>query len=75
MHIAWPELIVLIVVGTLCVLGGEIGIIVALKAYRVSAWVAAPFALAMMIFDLWAALRVLDWLFAGPARRAKWRVM
>lgn len=75
MRIAWPELIVLAVVGTLCVLGVEISIVVALKAYRVSAWVAALMAMSMVIFDLWAVLRVLDWLFAGPARRAKWRVM
>lgn len=76
MRIAWPELIVLIVVATLVVLGGEIGaLFVVVKVWRAPGGVILPLLLGALIFDIWAFLRMIDWAFAGPARRARHRVL
>jgi hypothetical protein len=75
MRMAWPELIVLIVFATLFVLAAEMAAIVAAKVYQVSGWIVAPGFLAAVFLDLWGLLRLIDWAFAGPARRARQRIL
>jgi hypothetical protein len=72
---AWPERIILIAVTAFAVLAAEIAIIVAAREIRVSGWLMVVFALAAVFGDIWAVLRTIDWLFAGPARRAGYRVI
>jgi hypothetical protein len=75
MRMAWPELIVLIVFAVLFVIGAECALIVAAKLYRVSGYIVGPAVIAALILDVWGLLRLIDWAFAGPARRARQRVL
>jgi hypothetical protein len=74
MRIAWPELIVLIVFAVLFVIAGEMGLIVAARVYCVPGWIVACGFVAGLFLDLWGALRLIDWAFAGPARRSRHRM-
>lgn len=75
MRMAWPERIVLIVVVTLAILGAEIAVLIAAKENRVAGWIVAAIVLIALLLDLWAILRLIDWLSAGPARRKKERIV
>jgi hypothetical protein len=75
MRIAWPELIVLIVLGALFVLGAELALLAFVMEFHAPIWLGAMLFFVMAVFDLWAVLRVIDWAFAGPARRRKQRVL
>jgi len=74
MRLAWPELIVLIVVATLATFATEIWILSAIDAYATKGLIAL-YALAAIVLDIWGAMRLIDWLWAGPARRARERVL
>ena len=74
MRMAWPELIVLIVVAALGVLAVEIAILFSATVLA-RWWLIAAVALTAVALDVWAALRLVDWLFAGPARRRKDRII
>lgn len=75
MRMAWPELIVLIVFTTLVVIGVEFAALDIADHCRVPAWIIGSTFLAMLLLDLWALLRLIDWAFAGPARRSGLRVL
>lgn len=75
MTLAWPERIVLIVLATLAILAVEIGFLIVCSKYIASVWLGLAYMVAAILVDLWAALRLVDWLFAGPARRKKDRIV
>lgn len=70
---AWPELVVAIIVGALVVLAMEAALLNGLAGYNRGA--AFFWFMTAALLDLWAALRLIDWLAAGPARRRKWRIL
>lgn len=72
---AWPERIVLIVFVGLIVLAAEIAVMIFCKEARISGWISVVYVLAAMLFDLWAVLRTIDHLSAGPARRRQDRIV
>lgn len=75
MRVAWPELIVLIVAVALTLLAAEIGILAVAKEFHVTGWIVGPAAIVMLLGDIWIVLRAIDWAFAGPARRARQRIL
>ncbi len=66
---AWPERVLLIVVVGFAVVAGELVSIAMAKSYRAPGWFAATIALVFVVGDIWAVLRTIDWMCAGPARR------
>ena len=72
---AWPELIVLIIASALLVLAAEVLIEYAVVRSGAGGGLILLVLLMALLADLWAVLRLVDWLFAGPARRGKWRIV
>lgn len=75
MRVAWPELIVLIVLGATLLLGAELAFLAVVMSLHAPIWLGALLFFVMAFFDLWAVLRVIDWAFAGPARRRGRKVL
>jgi hypothetical protein len=75
MRVAWPELIVLIFLAVFFTLVVEVLLLVAAKDYGVSGWIVAPGFFIGVFLDFWGLFRLLDWAFAGPARRARRRML
>ena len=73
MRLAWPELIVLIIIAAVATFAMEIWILMALKS--APGWLGVLYVLAAIVLDIWGAMRLIDWLWAGPARRARERVL
>jgi protein-S-isoprenylcysteine O-methyltransferase Ste14 len=69
MRLAWPELIVLILIAALATFATEIWILMALKS--APGWLGVLYVLVAIVLDIWGGLRLIDWLWAGPARREK----
>lgn len=74
MRICWPELIIGIIIVAFLLFAAELAILTVILEFHAPLWLAGTMFLAMVFFDLWAVLRTIDWLMAGPARRKGWRV-
>jgi ABC-type sugar transport system permease subunit len=76
MRITWPELVALIALAILLVIAGNFMVMdIIVHASGGSKSIVVPVFFALMILDLWGILRLVDWAFAGPARRKGLRVL
>jgi hypothetical protein len=71
MRVAWPELIVLVVLAAIVVFVVEGLFLSEAMGLGMPAGVGVVCLVALLVLDLWGLLRLFDWLFAGPARRKK----
>ena len=72
---AWPERIVVIAFLTFVMFAGEVAALLWAKDNHAPGWFVVTFVVAAIFFDFWAVLRMIDVLFAGPARRRRDRIV